>query len=172
MKKQDLKQKADVLLKKIGTYKYALLVLLLGVALMVIPAREKDKPAETQQAEASGEEDLTAQLENILSLIDGAGRTKVLLTLDTGTAREYQTDTQSEQTGDTQRRESSTVLISAGSGTEDALVRKTTYPQYRGAVVVCDGADRAAVRLHIMEAVSSLTGLGSDKITVIKMSGN
>ena len=48
-------------------------------------------------------------------------------------------------------------------------MRKTLYPVYQGAVVVCEGAERAAVRLAIVEAVSSLTGLGSDKISVIKM---
>ena len=38
-----------------------------------------------------------------------------------------------------------------------------------GAVVVCDGADAAAVRLYVTNAVMSYTGLGSDRISVIKM---
>ena len=38
-----------------------------------------------------------------------------------------------------------------------------------GAVVVCDGADSALVRLNVTNAVMSYTGLGSDKITIIKM---
>ena len=46
---------------------------------------------------------------------------------------------------------------------------KTKYPVYKGAVVVCEGADHASVKLNIVQAVSSLTGLGSDKITVLKM---
>ena len=50
------------------------------------------------------------------------------------------------------------------------LVREVVEPALeRGAVVVCDGADSATVRLRIMQAVSALTGLGSDKISVIKM---
>ena len=40
-----------------------------------------------------------------------------------------------------------------------------------GALVVCDGADSASVRLAIIQAVSSLTGLGSNKIAVVKMKG-
>ena len=40
----------------------------------------------------------------------------------------------------------------------------------KGAVIVCDGAESAAVRLDILHAVTSYTGLGSDKITVLKMS--
>ena len=38
-----------------------------------------------------------------------------------------------------------------------------------GVVVVCEGADRAAVKLAVTEAVASLTGLGSGKIAVVKM---
>lgn len=38
-----------------------------------------------------------------------------------------------------------------------------------GAVVVCQGADLAQVRLNVTNAVSSYTGLGCDKITVLKM---
>lgn len=38
-----------------------------------------------------------------------------------------------------------------------------------GAVVLCAGAEESAVRLSVTNAVSAYTGLGSDKITVIKM---
>jgi len=38
-----------------------------------------------------------------------------------------------------------------------------------GAVVVCQGADEAGVRYCVTNAVSAYTGLGSDKIQVIKM---
>ena len=39
----------------------------------------------------------------------------------------------------------------------------------RGCVVVCEGADSAAVRLAVTNAVAVYTGLGSDKITVMNM---
>ncbi len=38
-----------------------------------------------------------------------------------------------------------------------------------GAVVLCSGAEESAVRLKVTNAVSAYTGLGCDKITVIKM---
>ena len=37
-----------------------------------------------------------------------------------------------------------------------------------GVVIVCDGADDAAVKLDILRAVGSYTGFGSDKITILK----
>ena len=39
----------------------------------------------------------------------------------------------------------------------------------QGAVVVCQGADHPQVRLNVTNAVAVYTGLGSDKITVMKM---
>lgn len=38
-----------------------------------------------------------------------------------------------------------------------------------GAVIACQGADEARVKLCVINAVSAYTGLGSDKISVIKM---
>ena len=52
--------------------------------------------------------------------------------------------------------------------TETGLVRQTLEPIYRGAVVLCDGADQSGVRLAIVNAVSSVTGLGADRICVLK----
>jgi len=38
-----------------------------------------------------------------------------------------------------------------------------------GAVIVCQGAADPGVRLNVTNAVAAYTGLGSDKITVMKM---
>ena len=38
-----------------------------------------------------------------------------------------------------------------------------------GAVIVCDGAESASVTLEIVRAVSAYTGLGSNRIIVLKM---
>ncbi len=40
------------------------------------------------------------------------------------------------------------------------------YPRYQGALVVCPGGDDPEVRLQITEALSALTGLGADKISI------
>ena len=52
---------------------------------------------------------------------------------------------------------------SSGVGRIRVIVSET------GAVVVCEGADNAAVRLDILRAIGSYTGFGSDRITVLKM---
>ena len=55
------------------------------------------------------------------------------------------------------------------AGSDTPLIRQTVFGQYRGALIVCQGADAPSVRLKLVNAVAGLTGLPSDKITVIKM---
>ena len=95
------------ILEKLKAYRFPLLILLLGVALMLLPSAPSRSPA----AEAS--------LSEALSLTQGVGEAYVLVS--------------------------------------DS-----------GVVVVCDGADNAAVRLEIVTAVRTYTGYGADQITVLK----
>ena len=51
----------------------------------------------------------------------------------------------------------------------DGVGRVRVLVSEKGAVVVCDGADNAAVRWSILQAIGSYTGLGTDKSIVLKM---
>ena len=144
-------------------YKYPILVVLVGLGLMLLPGKsepEPQEPAETVQIP-----DLEARLAAILAQIDGAGQVRVLLTEETGRENVYQTDTQT----DTDRRSEDTVLVEDASRTETGLIRRTLEPTYRGAVILCQGADQPSVRLAIVEAVRCVTGLGADRISVLNM---
>ena len=167
----------DLLVKRAGNwinhlkkYKYALLVLMLGVCLMVFPTNKKTH--DNSDLSDPPALDAETQLKEILQKIQGAGNVDVMLTLKEGTHYIYQTDERLRTDSSQQDNESTTVLISDGAGGETAVVSATKYPTYLGAVVVCEGADNATVRLSIVNAVSDLTGLSSDKISVIKMKSN
>ena len=60
------------------------------------------------------------------------------------------------------------VVISAGSGVEGTVTLQQLSPQFQGALVVCSGGGEPTVQLRLVEAVSALTGLGADKISVCK----
>ena len=123
---------------------------------MVIPVgSEETDPVPSVTAE----ETLESRLEAILCRIDGAGEVKVQRTEDRGGEVFYQTEGE----------DGKTVLICGADRSESGLVRTTEAPAYRGAVVVCQGADSAAVRLAVVEAVANATGLGTDRITILKM---
>ena len=147
-------------------YKFMILVLLAGMVLMMWP--DAEEPKETP-APAIREISLQDSLESILEKISGAGQVSVLLTEATGEETIYQTDENSsiQENGNSIQRQ--TVLVSGTGREEIGLVKKVKAPTYLGAVVVCQGADNASVRLAVVEAVRSATGLSADRISVLKM---
>lgn len=160
--------KATGLLKK---YKYAVLILCIGLILMALPGTKPDKPqkqspvAQAPQASQSTEEILSQTLSNI----DGAGNVQVMLTIAKGEQTLYQTDESFNSSQDSENKKSDTVLITNDGRGQSGLVRQTIPPVYQGAIVLCQGADNPAICLAITEAVSKVTGLGADRIAVLKM---
>lgn len=151
-----------------GKYRYALLILGIGILLMSLPERTK-KPEAVQAVMVSEQENLEAKLEEILSHVEGAGRVRVLLTEKTGEEMIYQEDYDKSIDADTESLRGETVIISDSSRGENGLVRKIIGPVYLGAVVICDGGDRPSVRLSVSEAVADATGLDTDRISILKM---
>ena len=156
------------LLQFLKQYKIAGVFLLLGIGLMVLPGLQKEKVPKLPEETVTY--DLQLQMEELLEHVDGAGLVKVLLSYETGPVSTYQENITVFSNEEETERKTQTVLISSG-GTETAIPLKTIYPTYKGAVVIAEGADRPAVKLNLIQAVSSLTGLRMDQITVIKMRG-
>ena len=165
----EVRQKGREFWKK---YRYVLIVFLAGMFLMLLPEKNTSvqaAPIAVSDSKIETKPDLQDSLGDLLSKIEGAGKVQVLLTEAAGQRTHYQTDenvSTGESSSDVRR---DTVVVSDGSRTETGLVRQIDPPVYMGAVVLCQGADSAAVRLAIVEAVANATGLSSDKISVLKM---
>ena len=152
-------------------YKYAVLILLAGLALMLLPdlsSNTDDGPSPTEPASQSHTTE-EQKLESILSDIQGAGEVRVMLSLARGEETVYQTDTDNSSGENNSSIRLESGIINAQDRSESGLIRQVNPPIYQGAVVVCEGGDDPRVRLAIVEAVSDITGLGSDKISVLKM---
>lgn len=143
-------------------YQYVFLVALIGVFLMLLPVKE-EKPQTEIPREITVEPDLETELAEILSKISGVGKAEVLLTETSGSKTLYQMDTSQKQSS------LDTVIVMDENRQETGLIQQILPPVYRGAIVVCQGADSAAVRLSVVDAVKGVTGLSSDCITVLKM---
>lgn len=151
-------------------YRYVLLIVLLGLGLMMIPVQSKPSdPIDVPPSEPAVAESLESQLERILSQIDGAGRVEVLLTEHTGSETSFQTNVSSDTQAENTRQTSDTVIVEDASRQEHGLVRRVDAPVYRGAIIACQGAGSAQVRLAIVEAVRCVTNLRADQISVVKM---
>ena len=154
-------------------YKYALLIVAIGALLMLLPSRQKtaDKQAESvcRNEEVFSLAETEEKMESILGQIDGVGRLRVMLTLASGPQLQLASDTDRStgSSGDHRSREA-TVMLNRGSGSQEVIVTQQVYPVYQGAVIVCHGAGNSAVRLAITEAVSALTGLSANRISIVK----
>lgn len=155
----------EVLTKGLKKYKYALLVLLLGMALLLIPKQKEEAKAPVLQEQEDYATRMEQRLTEILSRIEGVGQVEVALTLARDSYTHYHQDVQ--RSGEDENRK--TVILSEGSAYDKAAVTTVDYPRFQGALIVCQGGGNAAVQLRLVEAVAALTGLGSDKITVVKM---
>lgn len=120
-----------------------LAVLIGGVAMLLLllselmPTGTKSAAASTAPQEiAAYQTQLENRLETLIAQMDGAGKTTVMLTLETGEETIYALDTQSGQMQEQQTH----VLLEDGS----ALAETIYQPQIRGVAVLCDGGEMSA----------------------------
>ena len=117
-------------------------------------------------------EALESRLAAVISEVENAGRVRVLLTLEGSSETVYATDVsvQSDREGDTvsESRDSEYVLIDS-SGGDAGMVLRTQTPKVQGVIVVCDGADLPEVASAVTQAVSTALGVGTDRVSVLKM---
>ena len=159
----------EKLTQSIKKYRYVLIVVAAGILLMLLPSKQKEAQqivTETPAVEINW--DITEALTEILSQIQGAGKVKVLLTIAAGETTVYQQDSDITS-GDNGSVRQETVIVTDSDRNQSGLIQQINPPVYQGAIIVCQGADNDVVRLHIVEAVAKVTGLGTDKITVLKM---
>ena len=85
----------------------------------------------------------------------------MVLSLNSGQRQILAQDRQQDSAG------SSLETVTIGGSPDRAVVPiQTMAPEFRGALVVCEGAEEPQVRLEVTKAVCVLTGLGTDCVCV------
>lgn len=168
----DRKAKTEGVRRVWDKYKFVALVVLMGVVLLQWPSGSASMEKTPTGAETFPMAEIRQEMEQILGTISGVGQVKLMLTVESDGERQLAQDTELSYSGSTAApedysRTSETVLVDGESG-DAPMVTRTLYPTYRGALVVCQGGDRADVRLAVTEAVTALTGLPADRVTVAK----
>lgn len=169
------------------------LAVLVGLLLLVIamPMGEREKTKEKLASSASGQAEkntgnstekcrVEAQLEKVLSSIEGAGHVQVMITYkdsgtrvvekDAKTANEKTTETDASggtrQVNGTNKEE--TTVYNSGKGDGEPFVTKELTPQIEGILVVADGGNKTAVKQNISNAILALFPVEAHKIVVVK----
>jgi len=136
---------------------------------MLLPVRSGTAKPEEPELQTVTSPSMEERLCDILQQIRGAGLVRVMLTVANGEETIYQFDQNLSIDGSSSSTQKDTVTVTDKDRGQSGLITQVNPPKYQGALVVCQGAENAAVRLAISEAVSSLTGLGTDKITIVRM---
>ncbi|MGI5921045.1 MAG: hypothetical protein ACOX6I_04850 [Syntrophomonadaceae bacterium] len=163
--------------------KYVLVILIcLGLLALIWPDSEAgpQKPAagispEGTTSSSTIKSKMTAELETILSAVNGAGVVKVSLTLTSDGVKNYATnvreerrDTEEKDTKGVQKKitELSTVKDLAVSG-GDSLMVEQKYPEVVGVLVVADGASDPVIKEELTEATITLLNIPPDRVKVL-----
>lgn len=142
-----------------------LAVLLGAAAMLLILLSELFTPSEkTAAASAAPADDnvyrqqLEQQLSDLIAQVEGAGKTTVMITLESGEETIYALDTLSGQTQEQQTH----VLLDDGT----ALAQTVCTPRVCGVAVVCEGGGDVRVAARITELVGALLDVPSNRICV------
>ena len=123
----------------------------------------------TQEYVQSLEERLTS----IISSIDGAGVTRVMITLESGNEDvylhnyDYGEDVDEGGAGNREMKDEYVIVDSGGA--ENGIVIRVEEPRIRGVAVVCEGGGNAYVKTQIISTVTALLDISSARVSVAKM---
>ena len=159
--KAEEKKGGGLNLKALMKNKYVLVVLAVGVLLLLLPtgggsSEKKEAVSEGINAPVFSLTNEEQRLQSQLSKLKGAGRVSVLLSVVGSVSREL------AESGE------ETLVLSSG-GSEDVVELYYVNPEYTGAVIICDGAASAQVRLAVTEAACAFTGLPAQNVKVMQM---
>ena len=186
--------------KKLTKENMAILALF-GILLMVIaipvkkPETQKEQTfvPESKSAASGGQEtrednaggyagEVEERLESLLASMEGVGKVKVMVTLDSSREQVVEKDIPStmdttretDSTGGTRdvinsRQEETTVYVTDSAGNKTPYVSKIREPSIEGVTVVAQGGGNAVIQKNITEVIQALFGIEAHKIKVVKM---
>lgn len=154
----------------------------LAIALLVLSEFLPSEENVSRNDELLTEQEYLSSLENsitqLVSTIDGVGKVRVMITLNSGTEYVYAVEetadsdrqNQSDSTKQTSNLSRKYIIVKNKDGSEDVVLQKTLLPSVRGVVVVCEGGGNATVSARVTEAVAVALNLDYTQIYVTKMS--
>lgn len=108
------------------------------------------------------------RLESILSQISGAGRVKVMLTLDTSSEIVTASDSKRTEGSDGLTEDTSPSTVSSG-GNESPIILTEIMPSIRGVIIVAEGASNISVKIALLTAAQTVLGISPNMINVFAM---
>lgn len=125
---------------------------------------------------------LEKALEEVLSSMEGAGRVKVLITMESSKEAVLEKDVVKQRAGTTEvdsaggsrnttdiSEQEATVYTEGQSSLQTPYVKRIDAPRVQGVLVSAEGGQNAKVVKNITEAIQALFGIEAHKIKIVKM---
>lgn len=145
-------------------------VLLILLSEISLPSSKKETDV-TKTDYTSYVNELDDKLNNLISSIDGVGKCKVMITLKSTSESVYAKNTENSQSESSASQNSEYVIYDGKEGDSPILIQEN-FPEIEGIAIVCSGGDNIAVRERVIQCVSSLFNISSNRISVSKLSSD
>lgn len=170
-----MKKAVEKILEKIKRDKKIAAIVCVGLAGIILLTLSEIMPTKSDTNEKNSkepvtdirdnyEEDIEKRLTSIVSEINGAGRTEVMVTLASSDENVYAVKEKSSD-GSKERE----YIVIDSDNNESGLLLKVIEPEIRGVAIVCEGADSANVRQEIVLTVSAVLGISTNRISIAKI---
>ncbi|MCC8074112.1 MAG: hypothetical protein LIO62_08320 [Clostridiales bacterium] len=113
-------------------------------------------------------DELEDKLTAIISEMSGVGECSVMITLENSTESVYATDSEEKTDDDSSDKKDSYVIYDSQNGEQPVLI-KEYFPKVQGVSVVCSGGDDIAVKEKIIQTVTALFNISSNRVSVSKI---
>lgn len=146
-------------LNEIKKFWYIPVMIAIGIVLMLIRIDPKESVAVSSMDFGTRYVEETERcIAEMLGGIDGAGDCIVTITLADNGKKEYV------------RENGSVLVITDDDGNQQPVVSKEKAPDIAGVNIACSGAESIEVRDQIIKSVSTVLGIGTNKIYVVMLS--
>ncbi|MGL4791779.1 MAG: hypothetical protein ACRCW1_10245 [Anaerotignaceae bacterium] len=159
-------------------------ILLIVVGNLFFGGENVPSTGQTLSTEVTAEEvplyptnDLEQRMTEILSLVEGAGKVKVMITYK-GSSEiivaqdeklNEKTEKEAGKSMEEKSLETNAVIISSSGGKSNPLVLKEKYAEIEGVVIVAQGGEDVVVVNALTQAAQALVDVPAHKVQVFKM---
>lgn len=150
---------------------------ILGILLILLseisftPTKKTEETQVTTISYSDYVNELDEKLTELISSIDGVGKCKVMITLKNTTESVFAKNSQNSQSESSYSQNDEYVIYDGENG-DSPLLLKEIFPEIEGVAVVCSGGDNIVVKEKIIQCVSSLFNISSNRISVSKISAD
>ena len=134
-----------------------------------IPNTAKKNNDSEKNTYSSYSNETEEKLADIISKVEGAGKTEVFLTIEESEEYVYAQNVSSDKDEGSKVNEEKEYVIVDGNSGKNGLLVKTVNPKIRGVAIVCEGGDDPAVQQRIYSCVSASLGISTARISISKM---